>query len=83
MRTTSRGANDRFLASAIAIFSAAVLLFRGVNTALGAGGSWATSRPGQTTACSLGFTNTAADDYRLSGSDRGVDWAPAEQHYGP
>jgi hypothetical protein len=49
----------------------------------GAGGSWATSRPGQTTGCSLGFSNTAADDYRLSGSDRGVDWAPAEQHYGP
>ena len=25
----------------------------------------------------------AADDYRLSGGDRGVDWAPAEQQYGP
>jgi hypothetical protein len=49
----------------------------------GAGGSWASSRPGQTTACSLGFTNTAAGDYRLAGSDRGVDWAPAEQHFGP
>jgi hypothetical protein len=49
----------------------------------GAGGSWASSRPGHTTACSLSFANTAADDYRLSGSDRGVDWAPAEQHYGP
>jgi len=49
----------------------------------GSGGSWPSSRPGQTTACSLGFANTAADDYRLAGSDRGVDWAPAEQHYGP
>jgi hypothetical protein len=49
----------------------------------GSGGSWSSSRPGQTTACSLGFTNPAADDYRLPGSDRGVDWAPADQHYGP
>jgi hypothetical protein len=48
----------------------------------GAGGSWASSRPGQTTACSLTFANTATDDYRLAG-DRGVDWAPAEQHFGP
>jgi hypothetical protein len=48
----------------------------------GAGGSWPTSRPGQTTSCSLGFQSAAADDYRLSGG-RGVDWAPAEQHYGP
>jgi Right handed beta helix region len=49
----------------------------------GSGGSWPSSRPGETVACSLGFANTAADDYRLSGSDRGVDWAPAEQHFGP
>jgi hypothetical protein len=48
----------------------------------GAGGSWPSSRPGQTSACSLSFANTAADDYRLSG-DRGVDWAPAEKHFGP
>jgi hypothetical protein len=49
----------------------------------GSGGSWPSSRAGETTACSLGFVNTKADDYRLSGSDRGVDWAPAEQHFGP
>ncbi len=49
----------------------------------GSGGSWPSSRPGETVACSLSFTNTKADDYRLSGSDRGVDWAPAEQHFGP
>jgi hypothetical protein len=49
----------------------------------GSGGSWSSTRPGQTTACSLGFANTATDDYRLPGSDRGVDWAPAAQHYGP
>jgi hypothetical protein len=49
----------------------------------GSGGSWPSSRPGETTACSLTFANTKADDYRLSGSDRGVDWAPAEQHFGP
>ncbi len=49
----------------------------------GSGGSWPSSRPGETIACSLGFANAAADDYRLSGSDRGVDWAPAQQHFGP
>jgi hypothetical protein len=49
----------------------------------GSGGSWETTRSGETTACSLSFQNTAADDYRLAGSDRGVDWAPAEQHFGP
>jgi hypothetical protein len=46
-------------------------------------GSWPSSRPGETMACSLPFLNTAKDDYRLSGSNRGVDWAPAEEHYGP
>jgi hypothetical protein len=47
-------------------------------------GSWPGSRPGETMACSLSFRNTAADDYRLSsGGTRGVDWAPAEVHYGP
>jgi hypothetical protein len=46
-------------------------------------GSWPSSRPGETMACSLPFLNTAQDDYRLSGSNRGVDWAPAEVHYGP
>jgi Right handed beta helix region len=48
----------------------------------GSGGSWASARPGETTACSLGFQNAAADDYRIAG-DRGVDWTPAEQHFGP
>jgi len=46
-------------------------------------GSWPSSRPGETIACSLPFANPAADDYRLTGSNRGVDWAPAEVHYGP
>ena len=46
-----------------------------------AGGSWSTPT-GETKACSLSFANTAADDYRISG-ERGVDWAPAEQHFGP
>jgi hypothetical protein len=48
----------------------------------GSGGSWPSSRPGETVACGLGFANPAADDYRLGG-ERGVDWAPAEQHFGP
>jgi hypothetical protein len=45
------------------------------------GGSW--PKPiGETVDCDLHFPNTAADDYRL-GNGRGVDWAPAEEHYGP
>jgi hypothetical protein len=48
-----------------------------------AGGSWPSSTPGETVTCSPAFNNAAADDLRLIGSDRGVDWAPAEQHYGP
>jgi hypothetical protein len=47
----------------------------------GAGGSWSTPT-GETKACSLSFANTATDDYRISG-ERGVDWAPAEVHFGP
>ncbi len=46
-------------------------------------GSWPSSRPGETMACNLSFANPVADDYRISGSNRGVDWAPAEVHYGP
>ena len=46
-----------------------------------AGGSWSTAT-GETKSCSLSFANTAADDYRISG-ERGVDWAPAEVHFGP
>jgi hypothetical protein len=46
------------------------------------GGSWPSSRPGTTVACSLPFQNPSVDDYRL-GNGRGVDWAPAEEHYGP
>ncbi|HEX4731697.1 MAG TPA: right-handed parallel beta-helix repeat-containing protein [Solirubrobacterales bacterium] len=45
-------------------------------------GSWPASRPGSTVECSPPFGNSAADDYRLP-SGRGVDWAPAEEHYGP
>jgi Right handed beta helix region len=48
----------------------------------GPGGSWPSPRPGEVTACSLDFTDAANDDYRLAGG-RGVDWAPAQQHYGP
>ncbi len=47
------------------------------------GGSWPSSTPGETVDCSPAFNNSAVDDLRLIGSDRGVDWAPAEQHYGP
>src|SRR5436305_6196347 len=46
-----------------------------------AGGSWSTPI-GETKSCSLSFANTAIDDYRISG-ERGVDWAPAEVHFGP
>jgi Right handed beta helix region len=53
------------------------------NRETGSGGSWAPMQTSETIACSLGFTNTAVDDYRLAGSDRGVDWAPSQQHFGP
>jgi hypothetical protein len=39
--------------------------------------------PGETIACAPAFNDPAVDDYRLLGSARGVDWAPAEQQYGP
>jgi hypothetical protein len=45
-------------------------------------GTWPGSRPGSSVECAPAFANTATDDYRLP-SGRGVDWAPAEQHYGP
>jgi hypothetical protein len=46
-------------------------------------GSWPSTRPGETMNCSPSFVNPSADDYRISGSNRGVDWAPAEVQYGP
>jgi hypothetical protein len=50
----------------------------------GSGGSWPSARSGETKTCSLSFQGTATDDYRLSGGgDRGIDWAPAQQQYGP
>jgi hypothetical protein len=45
-------------------------------------GTWPSSRPGSTVECAPPFANTATDDYRLP-SGRGVDWAPAEVHFGP
>ena len=48
-----------------------------------AGGSWPAQTPGETVDCAPAFNNPAADDLRLIGSSRGVDWAPSEQHYGP
>jgi hypothetical protein len=45
------------------------------------GGAWPQST-GETVECDLRFPNTAADDYRLD-DGRGVDWTPAEEHYGP
>jgi Right handed beta helix region len=45
------------------------------------GGSWP-QPSGETVACKLKFLNVGKDDYRL-GNGRGVDWAPAEEHYGP
>jgi len=45
-------------------------------------GTWPSSRPGTSTECKPAFRDPAADDYRLA-SGRGVDWAPAEVHFGP
>jgi hypothetical protein len=38
--------------------------------------------PGSSKDCAPAFLNPAAGDYRLA-NGRGVDWTPAEQHYGP
>jgi hypothetical protein len=43
-------------------------------------GNWPAT--GFTTVASPAFANPATDDYRTNGS-RGVDWAPADQDYGP
>jgi hypothetical protein len=47
------------------------------------GGSWPAIVSGEAVDCSPPFNNPASDDFRLLGSDRGVDWAPAEVHFGP
>ncbi len=46
------------------------------------GGSWPSQTPGEIVDCSPAFANPAVDDLRLTGSNRGVDWAPSEQHFG-
>jgi hypothetical protein len=47
------------------------------------GGAWPLSVLGETVDCSPPFSNPPSDDFRLPGSARGVDWAPAEVHFGP
>jgi hypothetical protein len=49
----------------------------------GSGGSWPSSVPGEIVSCSPTFNNPASDDFRIIGAGRGVDWRPADQHYGP
>jgi hypothetical protein len=51
------------------------------NTTCEREGSWP-QPSGEVVACELEFPNAGTDDYRL-GNGRGVDWAPAEEHYGP
>jgi hypothetical protein len=46
-------------------------------------GSWPGQIVGETVDCAPAFEDPAVDDYRLPGSSRGVDWAPAAQRYGP
>ncbi len=46
------------------------------------GGAWPRSTPGEVVDCSPTFSDPSSDDFRLLGSGRGVDWAPADQHYG-
>jgi hypothetical protein len=47
------------------------------------GGAWPSLVLGETVDCSPPFNDPASDDFRLVGSARGVDWAPAELHFGP
>ena len=44
-------------------------------------GGWGVP-PGSSKDCGPAFLNAAAGDYRQA-NGRGVDWTPAEQHYGP
>jgi hypothetical protein len=46
-------------------------------------GSWPSQIVGEIIACAPAFNDPALDDYRLLGSSRGVDWAPAQQQFGP
>jgi len=49
----------------------------------GEGGLWPLPAPGATIDCTPAFLDASSDDYRLPASARGVDWAPAEQQFGP
>ncbi len=46
------------------------------------GGSWPQHTPGEVVDCDPAFRAPSRDDYRLAG-ERGVRWAPQDQHYGP
>ncbi|HEX5712503.1 MAG TPA: hypothetical protein VFX85_04230, partial [Solirubrobacterales bacterium] len=46
-------------------------------------GAWPSLDSSEIVDCALAFRDPASDDYRLPGSSRGVDWAPAELHFGP
>jgi hypothetical protein len=46
-------------------------------------GAWPDQVIGETVDCGPAFADPSVDDYRLLGSGRGVDWAPAGQQYGP
>jgi Right handed beta helix region len=46
-------------------------------------GLWPSLLPGEAVDCSPPFNDPASDDFRLLGSPRGVDRAPAEVHFGP
>jgi|GEM_PF-5772586 len=47
------------------------------------GGAWPLSVLNEVVDCSPAFSDPASDDFRLPGSGRGIDWAPAEVHFGP
>jgi hypothetical protein len=53
------------------------------NTRCALEGTWPSSVPGEILSCSPTFNNPASDDFRIIGAGRGVDWRPADQHYGP
>ncbi len=44
-------------------------------------GGWS-APPGSTKDCNPAFLNPSGNDYRLA-NGRGVNWTPAEMHYGP
>ncbi len=77
--TSASVSNNVF--DALAVMDGISIASGSSNTRCTSGGGWP-GPPGTTTDCTPAFLDPAAGDYRQA-SGRGVDWVPADQHYGP